>query len=536
MKQKKNKLKTNNKCAPKQAALKSFFLAPCAENRVVIRKCTNRMHSDWFTWRQKTGKTDGPFFSISETKHKEFKKAVEKTSTAIMKLSARLQKEIPRHSPRYIGHMYSEYSIPSYLGHHLALMYNPNNIASETSRVGIQCEIQAINFMSNMINYPKSSRGHFTSGGTVANFEFFSRLKLKARKLAQNKPWCLYVPESAHYSWDKCHLLAGDEKSRLVKIPLDQSGKLNSKKLMEIAISDIKRGYVPLGIVSILGSTELGALDPIDKIRAIKNEITKLTGIPVWHHVDAAYGGFFASLKTLKSEWDRLNKADQKAISSISHADSITIDPHKLGYTPYSAGCFLCKKESDYLLPYISARYLDYKANKEPGPVTFEGSRTAAGPLAILLTADTLGTKGLASIIGRTLFSAQVLREHLLSCGIFVPLDAASTNIVCFTFNKKCTRLSEVNKKTKNIFNKLKLISESKNKTPPYYVSKTVLGAGQIELIKNHCLKMNVICDQEYLFLLRTTIMNPFFSTKHSKTDFAKDFVKTIVELTNQNI
>ena len=46
-----------------------------------------------------------------------------------------------------------------------------------------------------------------------------------------------------------------------------------------------------LGVVGVVGSTEEGAVDSIDKIIALRDELMK-DGIYYYVHVDAAYGGY----------------------------------------------------------------------------------------------------------------------------------------------------------------------------------------------------------------------------------------------------
>jgi glutamate/tyrosine decarboxylase-like PLP-dependent enzyme len=84
----------------------------------------------------------------------------------------RFRAEIPSFTPRYIGHMVTEISLPALMGHIINLVHKPNNITGEASRVGVQLEDEAIQDLSKMVGYnPAEASGLFTSGGTVPNFE-----------------------------------------------------------------------------------------------------------------------------------------------------------------------------------------------------------------------------------------------------------------------------------------------------------------------------------------------------------------------------
>src|SRR5690606_37814390 len=111
-----------------------------------------------------------------------------------------------------------------------------------------------------------------------------------------------------------------------------------------------------LMVVGVMGSTEFGTIDPLDALVAARDRWAA-AGLGFCVHVDAAWGGY---LTTLFREADgRLRPlADMReefrdfpapevhaAVAALGRADSITVDPHKLGYIPYGAGAFLCRDQ-----------------------------------------------------------------------------------------------------------------------------------------------------------------------------------------------
>lgn len=517
-------------CDPDEFSLKSYFLAPSAENREVLKLGLQDILEQWFDWRKKTNAEDGPFFDPTEFRAASFKREQAKLLMEINRFSQIFHSEIPRHSPRYIGHMYSEYTIPAFFGHFLALMYNPNNISSESSKVGIKIERKAIRSLSRMVGFPSSSEGHFTSGGTIANFEMLYRAKMAwARK--SSKPWTLIVPESAHYCWEKGVRVFGGPNDTLTKIPLDAGGVMDVQALQQ-TLRRVSQSHQILGVVSVLGTTELGVFDPLDRIQEVLDETGRTLGTPIWHHVDAAYGGFFLSLIG-RATPKTLSQSQVNALKALRRADSITLDPHKLGYVPYASGAFLCRKPKQYSNTVLDAPYLDYKHHRDPGPFTLEGSRTVAGPLAVLLTDRTIGLsqKGLGVILEKTLQSAQNLAELLQEgTGQFLLLDVERTNILCFSLWSGASRLSMMNKRTMALYERIKMLNSNKLH---FYVSKTTLGEGQQKLIQHHCKTHGIKVDEPNLVLIRTTLMNPFFTSKHMRADLAKQFTDWIKKLAN---
>lgn len=99
-------------------------------------------------------------------------------------------------------------------------------------------------------------------------------------------------------------------------------------------------------VVVIMGSTEHGACDPLEKVLKIRDEYEK-KGLSFVIHCDAAWGGYFASMlppvpkEKLGEHWEKLKKElpyvptralnphTEAQLRALKGADSITIDPHK---------------------------------------------------------------------------------------------------------------------------------------------------------------------------------------------------------------
>jgi len=127
-------------CDPQESSLKSFFLGPRAENAEWVRFLTNGMLERWFEWRKGVSPADGRAISLADQESVEFRTRRSRFEDQLWTLMKRFEGEIPKFSPRYIGHMFSETSLPALLGHFVALLHNPNNISGESSRVGVEIE------------------------------------------------------------------------------------------------------------------------------------------------------------------------------------------------------------------------------------------------------------------------------------------------------------------------------------------------------------------------------------------------------------
>src|SRR3989344_5404911 len=193
-------------CDPKDIALKCFFLGPQAENGPWVSQSIQEILSSWYQWRQSLFPQDGNAISQNDQDSSYFVEYQGNFNQQLKILLQRFEAEIPKFSPRYIGHMFSEISLPALIGHFITLLHNPNNVSSESSLVGTEIEKESITALCKMVGFKElEACGHFTSGGTIANFEAYLRARERFRNHYKKKkitppPAVILVPASRHYS------------------------------------------------------------------------------------------------------------------------------------------------------------------------------------------------------------------------------------------------------------------------------------------------------------------------------------------------
>ena len=99
-------------------------------------------------------------------------------------------------------------------------------------------------------------------------------------------------------------------------------------------------------------------------------------------------------------------------------ADSIGIDFHKTGYTPYISSLVLFREASDFERIARSREtmpYLYQSGNHHPGMYTLETSRSGMGPMAALANLLLFGKEGYRTLLGHAVEMAEVLRERIES-------------------------------------------------------------------------------------------------------------------------
>ncbi|MBO9541554.1 aspartate aminotransferase family protein [bacterium] len=282
-------------------------------------------------------------------------------STVLSELATRLQDNYPFFHPHYAGQMLKPPHPVAMAAYHMAMQINPNNHALDGGPATAAMEREAVAELARMFGYAEHL-GHLTSSGTIANLEAL----WVARCLHPDK--AVAFSRQSHYTHQRmCEVLG----IRGVAIEVDDRGRLSLDDLRA------KMQHEPIGtVVATLGTTGLGAVDPLDELIPFAKE----AGLRV--HVDAAYGGFYRLLAELTP-----SPVPAAPFRAIAQADSIVVDPHKHGLQPYGCGCVLFKDPSVGVLYRHDSPYTYFtSAELHLGEISLECSRAGAAAAALWAT------------------------------------------------------------------------------------------------------------------------------------------------------
>jgi glutamate/tyrosine decarboxylase-like PLP-dependent enzyme len=259
-------------------------------------------------------------------------------------------------------------------------------------------------------------------------------------------------PATRHYSIPKAAGVLGIGSSQLLEMPSDEDCRMDLGKLKE-TIQDCLDKRIPiLHITCLLGTTEESAVDNIKGMFEMRDEFRK-KGMNYHIHGDGAFGGYFASL--LRKDpgiagivtellddsitFGRVTVPNiplkEYVIEQLKHIqklDSITIDPHKQGYTSYPAGC-ICFRNGQLkdLLRYCGD-YIETHHGPQIGVFGIEGSKSGASAVSVFLAHEVTPLtrnhhgKLLASCIyACKRFYARLLHFERASKGRFVVIPIA---------------------------------------------------------------------------------------------------------------
>ena len=189
----------------------------------------------------------------------------------------------------------------------------------------VQLEANALDWLRAWMEFPPDARGLFTAGGSMATFNAI--LCARERYLGHDiRRGVLYTSDQGHHSILKAAKLAGIMPDRVRAISCDDDYRLPIDSLRAAIARDRADGLLPFAVVSSAGTTNTGAIDPLDAIADL------CASERLWHHVDGAYGAFFYLLSELRG-----------ALAGLARADSLTLDPHKGMFLPYGTGALLVR-------------------------------------------------------------------------------------------------------------------------------------------------------------------------------------------------
>ncbi|PSQ83771.1 MAG: tyrosine decarboxylase, partial [Bacteroidetes bacterium QH_2_63_10] len=371
------------------------------------------------------------------------------------------------------------------------------------------------------------------------------------------------ISQATHYCWQKNMDLVGLGADALESLPVDDCIRLDTDALRERLHECIENRQPVLGVVSIVGTTEEGAIDPLHEIEAVRDEVGD-AGLTFWHHCDAAFGGFFASMLPKTEAGDFvppedldddlagpdgvLPTDDVEALTALPKTDSITIDPHKFGYVPYPAGAVLFR---DYHVRDAIAYKAPYLADDDRagfggflGQWTLEGSRPGAVAVScylsqamVPLTPDGHG-RFMRNCIeaNQDLFAALRNRFGARDGELaLLPFHRPETVAFCFVIAPESgvESVASLNAYTNRIWQQMTVDGREDISQYDFLLSRTEIDVTDYAHVLTDMLPPNVVQeaadDDEGLTLLRTCLMNPFqtdWNTEDSSfADRVSDFL-----------
>ena len=228
-----------------------------------------------------------------------------------------------------------------------------------------------------------------------------------------------YTSESSHYSMGKNASFSGIGKNNVKYIETNEKGEMISKKLNETIQSDLKKGLIPFLVNATIGSTVMGANDPINEISKICKKFN------LWLHLDGAFGGSIIFSKKYKH-----------LVNGIQHSDSFCFNPHKTLGTPLSTSVFIVKNKQDLYNSFNQkAGYLYQTEDNDYnlGQMSFEcGRRNNALKFWTLWKYN--GTDGISKMVDHNYSLADFARNYITNNSDYKLYSYENSLSICFNY------------------------------------------------------------------------------------------------------
>jgi aromatic-L-amino-acid decarboxylase len=333
-------------------------------------------------------------------------------------------------SPRYFGQFNPTPLAIGVWADALCSALNQNAGAWRNGPTSALIEAQVIGWLCDLIGYGPGAFGVLASGGSEANLIALKCARDKAARdmcdlgvRAAGADLTIYASEQCHFSVEKSVDILGLGRKSLRKIDTDERFHIRVNLLREAIEKDRSDGRVPFCIVGIAGATSTGVIDPLPELAAIAREND------CWFHVDAAYGGGLA-----------FSDNQKKKLSGIELANSITFDPHKWMFVPFSCGTTLVRDGGNVLRDSfdISPEYLSEDRGGSDVQYDFfrygqMGTRRF-NALKLWMAFKFMGKRGYAETVERHLELTRHFADRLDELPDFERVGEIETAVCCFRY------------------------------------------------------------------------------------------------------
>jgi len=162
---------------------------------------------------------------------------------------------------------------PSALGDFLADVSNRYAGVFFANPGAVRMEHLLTRWMASVVGFPATAAGTLTSGGSIATLTGIVTAREAHDVRAADIPRrVIYVTDHAHHSVDKAIRIAGLGECVLRRVPMDARYRMRTDALDAALGQDRADGLVPFLVVASAGTTDVGAVDPLDDIATIADD------------------------------------------------------------------------------------------------------------------------------------------------------------------------------------------------------------------------------------------------------------------------
>jgi aromatic-L-amino-acid decarboxylase len=240
--------------------------------------------------------------------------------------------------PNFHSYFPANSSYPSLLAEMITAGLGAQCMIWDTSPAAAELEEKMMEWLKEIMNLPTHWHGVIQDTASTATLvslltarEEISSGKINSEGFSHNR-FRVYCSSQTHSSIDKAVKVAGIGIDNLIKIDVNSQLAMNPKALDAAIRRDLVNGFIPLAVISTLGTTGTLAMDPVEEISEI------CIAHQLWHHIDAAYAGTAFCLPEFK-----------KYTKGFETADSYVFNPHKWMFTNFDCTAYYVRDKNSLL-------------------------------------------------------------------------------------------------------------------------------------------------------------------------------------------
>lgn len=227
--------------------------------------------------------------------------------------------------PRFFAYIPSSSNFVGAMADTLASGYNIFNALYPLGTGAAVVERLAISWLRKLCGMPEEAGGLFVSGGSMANLSGLA----VARQIqlgGDMRDAVIYCSDQAHFVISRGLRILGFAPEQLREIDSDEDFRLPVADL-ELAIAeDRAAGKRPFCVVATAGTTNSGAVDPLNDLADLCERED------LWLHIDGAYGA--SACLTVHRRME---------LAGIERAHSLAWDAHKWMFQPVECSTLLVR-------------------------------------------------------------------------------------------------------------------------------------------------------------------------------------------------
>ncbi|OBZ83940.1 Glutamate decarboxylase, partial [Choanephora cucurbitarum] len=228
-------------------------------------------------------------------------------------------------NPRFMDKLYAGTNPIGVISELLLAVLNSNVHVYHVSPVLTLMEIEVTKAVGKLFNMGEDAGGLLCPGGSASNLlalvtarnKLFPTIKTEGYFPRPMNPSAKYgklkifTSLHSHYSIDKAAQVMGLGTDNIIKVPVDDIGRMQTDQLEKLIVESIEKDETPFLINATAGTTVLGAFDSIEEIAVIAKRYS------CWLHVDGSWGGSAIFSDRVRAERDWFKGSDK--------ADSFTL-------------------------------------------------------------------------------------------------------------------------------------------------------------------------------------------------------------------